>query len=145
MENPAINDRLTQLQNDDEEHLRLDAIDIRPGHIVNGMICDITVLLQYDNLGSLEEWEKFQREKDSILQGYKFLGSRFEETANGLRVLVVEKHWNYITDGKVFMRRVFFDLPSGTLTLDFQSHTDFRDTVLPDFQEMVDSLSLLDP
>jgi hypothetical protein len=43
------------------------------------------------------------------------------------------------------MRRVFFDLPSGTLTLDFQSHTDFKDTVFPDFQEMVDSLSLLDP
>jgi hypothetical protein len=80
LENPAINDRLTQLQNDDAEHLRLDAIDIRPGHIVNGMICDITVLLQHDNdtLQSLEDWEKFQREKDSILEGYQFLGSRFE-------------------------------------------------------------------
>src|SRR5215216_991116 len=145
LENPVINQRLTKLQNEDAEHIRLNAIDTRPGHIVNGMISDITLILQYENSASLEEWEKNERERDSILEGYEFLGSRFDETSNGLRVMIAEISWNYTTEDKVFMRRMFFDLPSGTLTLDFQTNLEFKDTALPDFEPVVNSLTLLNP
>jgi len=145
LENPAINERLTKLQNDDADHLRLNAIDTRPGHIVNGMISDITVVQQFDQLQTLQEWSQMKSNRADLLVGYQRLSNNFEETANGTKVLVIEESWNYTDTDKIFLRRVFFDLPSGILTLDFQTNLEFKDTALPDFEPVVNSLTLLKP
>lgn len=147
--NPEINERLTRIRSSNGDYLRLDAIDTRPGHIVKGLICDISVMLHPETADSdsLEEWARIEKDsvRNSIVEGHKLLSSKFQQVADGTRILVVEESWNYTPEDKVFLRRVFFDLPSAIVTLDFQANIDFKDTVLPEFEQVVNSLTLITP
>ena len=140
---PDIYKRLNQIQTHDTNFFRLDAIDIRPGHVVNGVISDISVIFQENDFRTLEEWSKAERGQVSPYAGYKFLSSKYPETADGTRVLVIEKSWDY-QGGTLYYRGVFFSIPTGALVLDFQTNNDFKDTVLPDFEQVVNSVTLLD-
>jgi len=142
---PAINDRLAKIQSNNTDYFRFDAIDIRPDHVVNEMISDITLILQPDASKSLADWAEIERKRVSPFDGYKFLSSRFQQTADGTKILVIEESWNFSSGGKVYLKRVFFDLPSGIITLDFQTYLDFKDTVLPDFEQVINSLTLFNP
>jgi hypothetical protein len=64
-----------------------------------------------------------------------------------MRILMVDENWDLagVEGEKVFARRVFFELPSGIINVDFQAHANFKDAVLPDFEQTVNSLTLLTP
>ncbi|HEY3473867.1 MAG TPA: hypothetical protein VGK56_04610 [Anaerolineales bacterium] len=144
IENPPISDRLTRIQDVNLDYHRLEAIDIRPGHIQDGIISDINVVFEEGDVRTLEEWEKAERNRKSPWADYKFISSSYRETENGTRVLVIEHSWS-AGEETIYYRGVFFPLSSGTLVLDFYSNFDFRDTVLPDFEQVVNSVTLLDP
>jgi hypothetical protein len=143
-ENPAIGDRLTRIQDVNLDYHRLEAIDIRPGHIQDGIICDINVVFEEGDVRTLEEWEKAERNRKSPWVNYKFLSSGYQQTSDGTRVLVIEQSWS-AGEETLYYRGVFFPLSTGTLVLDFYSNIDFKEEVLPDFDQMVNSVTLLDP
>ena len=142
---PAITDRLTKIRSNNTDFFRLDAIDVRPDHVVNGIISDISVIFEADDFRSLEEWAQAEQKRVSPFEGFKFISSEFQQTADGTRVLVIEQSWNWSPNETVYYRGIFFSLPSGTVVLDFQTNLDFKDTVLPDFEQVVNSLTLLNP
>lgn len=145
LENPEIYKRLNQIQTLDANYLPLDAIDIHPGHVFEGAVVDISIIFQPGDLRTLEEWEKAERNRKIPFSGYKIISTGYRETANGLRTLVFESSWNYDDQKTLYYRGVFFSLPTGTVVLDFQTNSDYKDVVLPDFEQVVDSLTLLAP
>ena len=147
LENPAINEHLTAIQDVNLEYHRLDAIDIRPEHIPNGIISNFNVIFESGDVRSLEKWEQAERNRRPPLVNYKFLRSSYPIIDNnGMRVLVIEKSWDASgKKGTIYYRGVFFSLPTGTLVLDFYTNNDFKDTVLPDFELVINSLSMLNP
>ena len=106
---------------------------------------DISIIFQPGDLRTLEEWEKAERNRKIPFSGYKIISTGYRETANGLRTLVFESSWNYDDQKTLYYRGVFFSLPTGTVVLDFQTNSDYKDVVLPDFEQVVDSLTLLAP
>jgi hypothetical protein len=144
LENPPISDRLTRIQDVDLDYHRLEAIDIRPGHIQDGIISDINVVFEDGDVRTLEEWERAERNRKSPWANYRFLSSGYQQTADGTRVLVIEQSWS-AGEETMYYRGVFFPLSTGTLILDFYSNIDFKDEVLPDLEQVVNSVTLLDP
>jgi hypothetical protein len=61
-----------------------------------------------------------------------------------MNTLVIEERWDSVA-GPTYYRGVFFKISSGLLVLDFYSPIDFKDTALPDFDQVVNSLTLLNP
>jgi len=143
--NPALNQRLTQIQDLDLNVYRLDAFDIREGHIPNGVICDINVIFQPGDTRSLEQWAKVEGNRKSLFKGFKLTSMGYGKTADGTRVLAIEQNWTIDPSNTMFHRSVFFSLPTGTVVLDFYANKSFKDTVLPDFEQVVNSLKLLEP
>ena len=143
--NPEINDRLTKLQSINTDYFRLDAIDIRPDHVVDGLISVMSVNFQPDDFRSLEKWAEAERTKKSPFKDYRFLSSTFQKTADGTRVLVVEENWRGSANATLYHREIFFSLSSGTVLIDIQTNLGFKDTVLPDYEQVVNSLTLLNP
>ena len=141
--NPALNERLTQVQDVNVDNFRLDAFDIREGHIPNGIISDMSIIFQPGDTRSLEQWAKVEGNRKSPFKNYKLISMGYPKTANGTRVLVIEQTWSKDQSNKIFHRAVFFSLPTGTLVLDFYTNDAFKDTVLPDFESVVNSLTLL--
>lgn len=142
--NPALNDRLTQVQDIDLDLYRLGALDIREGHIPNGVITDIDVIFQPGDTRSLEQWAKAEGNRKSPYKNYRLITLGYPKTADGTRVLVIEQTWSIDQSRKLFHRSVFFSVPAGTVVLDFFVNDSFKDTVLPDFEQVVNSLILLD-
>jgi len=146
LENPAINEHLTAIQDVNLDYHRLGAIDIRPEHIPDGIISNLNVIFESDDGRSLEKWEQAERNRRPSLVNYKFLRSSYPIMDNGTRLLVIEKSWDAGgKKGTIYYRGVFFSLPTGTLVLDFYTNNDFKDTVLPDFEQVINSLSILNP
>lgn len=142
--NPALNERLTQVQDADVDNFRLDAFDVRDGHIVNGIISDLSVVFQPGDTRSLEQWAKVEGNQKSPFKNYRLISMGYPKTADGTRVLAIEQTWSKDQSNKIFHKAVFFSLPTGTLVLDFYTNNDFKDTVLPDLDQVVNSLRLLD-
>jgi len=143
--NPALNERLTQIQGLDLNIYRLNALDIREGHIPNGIICDIDVIFQPGDMRTLEQWAKVEGNRKSPFKGFKLTSLGYVKTADGTRVLAIEQTWTIDPSNTMFHRSVFFSLSTGTVVLDFYANKSFKDTVLPDFEQVVNSLTLLNP
>ena len=143
--NPAITARLTQIQDANLDNFRLDAIDIREGHTVNGVLTDINVNFYPGDARSLEQLAEAEGKKKSAFKNYLFLNRGYPKTADGTRTLVIDRTWTQEQTKKMFQRSVFFSLPTGTLVLNLSASKDFKDTVLPDFEQMVNSVTPLNP
>lgn len=143
--NQEINNRLTRIQSADANFFRLDAIDIRDGHIHDGIISDINVIFQEGDVRSLEKWAEAEKNEDQVFADFKLISSSYHQTANGIRVLVMEESWASTKTSTIYYRGVFFSLPTGTVVLDFYSNFEVKDSILPDFEQVVNSLTLLNP
>lgn len=141
--NPALNDRLTQVQDVDLDNFRLDAFDVREGHIPNGVISDINVIFQPGDTRSLEQWAKAEGNRKIIYKQYKLISLGYPKTADGTRVLVIDQTWAVNQSNTLFHRSVFFSVTAGTVVLDLYTNNSFKETVLPDFEAVVNSLTLL--
>ena len=143
-ENQEIIDRLAHIQSSDTNYFRLDAIDIRDGHIQDGILTVINVIFEEDDIRSLEKWAEAERKKKQPFENFKFISSSYPETTNGIGVLVIEESWASGRSNTIYYRGVFFSLPTGTMVLDFYTNDKFKETVLPDFEQVVNSLVLID-
>ena len=143
--NPALNERLTQIQDANLDTFRLDAFDIRDGHIPNGVISDINVLYQAGDTRSLEQWRQAEAKSRKPFKNFRLVNMLYPKTADGTRVLMIEQTWSKNQSTAIYYRRVIFSLRNGTLALDFYTNKDFKDTVLPDFEQVVNSVTLLNP
>ena len=93
-----------------------------------------------------EQWAQAERNKRQPFSGFKFISSSYPKTADGTRVLLIEESWDAERKkGTIYYRGIFFSLPTGTIVLDFYSNLTLKDTVLPDFEQVVNSLTLLNP
>ena len=138
----AIRERLNRIQTFDPAWFRLDAIDVQAGHVINGAPTFMSVIFQQNDPRSLEEVAK--DEKVKLFTNYKSISSGYQQAVNGIKILVVEQSWA-VTTGTTYYKGVFFKIPSGLVVLDFYSPIEFKDTVLPDFEKVVNSLVLLNP
>jgi len=143
--NPALSERLTQIQDENLQTFRLDAFDIRDGHIPNGVISDINVIFQPGDTRTLEQLWKVEGNTKKPFKNFKFVSMEYPKLADGTRILMLDQTWTKDKSNSIYYRRVIFSLNTGTLILDFYSNKDFKDTVLPDFQQIVDSVKLLTP
>jgi hypothetical protein len=143
--NPAISERLTEIQDADLNNFRLDAIDVREGHTVNGVLSDMYVNFYPGDARSLEQVAEAEGKKKSAFKSYLFLNRGYPKTADGTRTLVIDRTWTQNQTQKIFQRSVFFSIPTGVLVLNLYSNKDFKDTVLPDFEQVVNSVIALNP
>lgn len=143
--NPALNERLTQVQDFNLGNFRLDAFDIREGHIPNGIISDMNVIFHSGDTRSLEQWAKAEGNRKSPYKNYRLVSMGYPKTADGTRILAIEQTWSKDQSNKIFHRAVFFNLSTGTVVLDLYTNNSFKDTVLPDFEQVINSLQVLSP
>ena len=145
LQNPDFSDHLTRIQDANLDKFRLDATDIRDGHTPDGILSNFKVMFEPGDLRSLERWEQAERDGHHPFANFKFISASYPQKANGTRVLVIEQSWSAGKIHTVYYRGVFFSLQSGTVILDFYANNEFKDTILPEFEQVVNSLALLNP
>jgi hypothetical protein len=145
LQNPAIQDVLTVIRDADPETFRLSAIDIHPEHIPNGKLTTLNVVFESGDTRSLKEWEQAEKNRYNPYAGYKFIAATYPQTNNGTQVLVIEKSYAAKDGGTVYYRGVFFALPSGGYVLDFYTNFEYKDEMMVEFDQVVNSVTPLNP
>jgi hypothetical protein len=146
LQNPTMLHHLTIIRDHDPKYLRLNAIDVRPGHMPHGILSYINVIFQPEDVRSLENWERAERDRYHPYAGFKFISSSYPQLANGTRVLIIEQSYEAAENkGTIYYRGVFFSLPSGTIVLDLFTDFDFKDTALADVEQVINSLTSVAP
>lgn len=145
MENPSLSEHLTEIQDVNVDNFRLDAIDIREGHTLNGIPTDINVVFYPNDTRSLDQWAQAEGKRKPPFKNYLFLNRGYPKTADGTRVLLIDRTWSRDASNKVLHRSVYISLPTGTLILDLFTNNSLKDTVLLDFEQVVNSVTPLNP
>src|SRR5262245_14678976 len=146
MQAPEFQEMFTSMQNLDPKNLRVVALDTRPEHRPNGTITGISVISLPGEMTSLEKWEKARKNRQNPCVGFKFIASSYQQTVNGIRILVMEESCSAgAGKGTLYYRDVYFSLPSGTMHLNFETNFDYRDAPVLEFEQAVNSLTLLSP
>jgi hypothetical protein len=144
-QNPAFSNIFASIQDNDPKIFRGYAFDVRPGHMPNGIATSIGIVFQVD-MRSLEELEQALRNNNLPCEDLKLISSGYQKTNSGLRALVVEKSCRAGGDaGTVYFRYVLFSLPSGTMSLSFETNFEYKDVMLTDFDQVVNSVTILNP
>ncbi len=140
---PAILDRLARLQTIlDPTWYRLNIIDIQPGHVINSAPVYINVIFQVNDPRSLEKLAQDEKSKSYV--DFKLISSNQQKAVNGMDVLVIEQSWSSTTV-TIYYRGTFLKTSTGLVVFDFYAPIEFKDTVLPDYEKIVNSLVLLNP
>jgi hypothetical protein len=133
------------MQNIDPNVLRVAALEMRSGQLPDRLVTALTVIHLADDRSSLEEWEQERRDRHNPCVGFKFISSSYPQTNNGTRYLLLEESCNAVEGGTILFRDVYFSLPSGTLHVNFETNFDEKDITLPEFDQVVNNLTLINP
>lgn len=144
-QNPAITDFLTKIQTLNSDLVRLVAIDLKAGEIESGSISGISVILQPETIKTIDDWVIANQARSKKIKGYQFLSSQSLETASGIKVVVREEKSSSLTGEIIYSRKMLLSMPAGVLLIDFETDLETKDTNLPDFTQVIDSLTLLTP
>jgi hypothetical protein len=146
LQNPIFHDHLTRIQDVKLDVVRLDAIDIRPGHAYGDILSNFNVIFEAGDTRSLEDWERAERRNKLPYSHSKFISSSYPQVGNGTQVLLIERSWDASGNkGTIYYRGIFFSLPTGTIVLDLYTNFDYRDVALPDFDVIVNGLMPIQP
>ena len=143
--NPEIVDFLSKIQTQDSDFIRLIVLDLRPVEETGGLLTGMSVILQPETIKTMDDWVIANPARANKRIGYLLFSSGYREIPAGIRVLVRDEQWTSTTKGKIFSRMVVFSLPAGILTIGFETDLDSKDTTLPDFEQVIDSVQLLNP
>lgn len=146
MQAPEFQNMFTSMQSLDPKNLRVIALDTRPEHRPNGTITGISIISLPGQMTSLEEWERARKNGTNPCVGFKFIASSYQQTTNGIRILVTEESCSGgAGKGTVYDRDVYFNRATGTIHLNIETDFDTRDVPLLEFEQVVNSLILLNP
>jgi hypothetical protein len=140
--NPTIVDFLSKIQTQDSDQIRMFAVDLRA---TSGSISGIFVVLQPPTIETMDDWVVARISRGNKKPGYILHSSGYQEIPAGVRALVRDEQWNSTSSEKIYSRTIAFSIPAGILTIDFETALDSKDTLLPEFIQVIDSMTLLSP
>lgn len=138
---PMLVEDLTAMQTADVTIYRLYAFDTRPDHLFNNRYSNFGVLYKPGDFQTPEDWLK-DRESLPKRDGYETISTNFRDTPNGIHTLIIERSVAD-EDGKTYVQEIFFNVPSGAVLIGFLTDFEFKDSVLADFEQVVDGIALL--
>jgi hypothetical protein len=146
--NPHLLDAITSIQTLDLDHFRVTAYDMHSEHILYGNLPKINIVFVQDDPRTLKQVERDERRANSPLAQQKFLPSVFQETPDGLQIVVIQYQWKSSHANmsyKSLYKGVLFKVPNGTVAIDLFIPSELQETLQPEFDQILDSLTLFTP
>lgn len=139
---------LMQINTLDPKIYRLFIFDLQEGHLANGFVNNINVVLSPDSM-SLKTDEEIQKTADSLpaaVPGLVVQSSTVSTTASGNQVgVILSEIGSQKEDGSelvLFQKQVFLNVKGGLLVITFTSEQSSQEENLPVFDTMIESIQL---
>lgn len=146
---PEVKTALQNMQSLDPNSFRLFVLDTQEGHFDNSFLSNINLLSAPANGATLDEiFAQSVIDLPEAIPGSLVTDSGISEHVNGLRMGVITSEWDsqlaYGETLRLYQKQVIFVISDRSLIITFTSTADFKDTILADFDTMVDNLTILE-
>lgn len=151
IQNPDIMEGIVAIQNLDLNVFRMTAYDLHPEHVMYRALPRINVVFVERDTRTLKAVmvDEKQAIESSIQKDHAFVSSDFQETSTGLPIMIFQAEWRSSSyDNVEYMthyRGVFFSTPAGLVVIDLFVPREERDILAPECDQIVESITLLDP
>ena len=135
------------IQSLDVNVFRVNAYDTHPEHLFYGTLPKINVVYQQGDTRTLKQAEADEKKmiEHSVRAEDEFLSSDFQTISGGLQVLVFQSQWNAQTFDKTHYTGTFFNVPTGLVIIDFYIPSDHKEALLPEYDQVINSITLFTP
>lgn len=147
--NPAMQRSLSSIEKLNPDELRLFALDTQEGHAEVGFITNINLYWDQKNEMSLENDEGLKAEAAALpksMAGLEVTETKLTTTASGIPIGVITSKTPVTTvDGvklELFQKQVFTKVDTGILVITLSTTEELKQTVLPQFDAMIESFAL---
>ena len=151
--NTNIQQSLLSIQTEDPNTFRLLAIDPQAAHIQNDFVTDMRFVLDDQkniSLSSDADLQAIAKEIPASATVFRFevTSVKIITSASGIQFGVIEAKSSFTNtagvDVAVYQKRVFFNVKTGTQSIIFTTVADLKDTLLPAFDTMLETISLVE-
>ena len=145
---PEVNTALQSMQSLDPNTFRLFVLDTQDGHFDDGFLSNINFLSTPESEASLDEvFAQSVLSLPATISGLVVTDSRITEHPSGGRIGIIVSEWDtQILGGetlRLYQQQVIFVIQNRPLIITFTSTKAFKDTILPEFESILDSLIVL--
>jgi hypothetical protein len=148
-QNAELLRKFASIQTLDPDTYRVTAVDIRPEHILYEHVPTLDVIFAQGDISTLNEVKTAQVENQPPLANYKLLSSHFQKTTKGIEIVIIEFQWESATSVNQhyisYSKRVLFKVPTGTVSIDLHIPLEQKDSLGPEFDQIIGSLTLFNP
>ena len=148
-QNPNLLDAITSIQNLDLNTFRITAYDIHPEHVLYDNIPKINIVFLQGDSRTLKKVDYDERTRTSILKDYKSLPSEFKKTSTDLEILIISHQWQSTATANQpyigYYKGIVFKVPDGTMFIDLFIPLDQKEPLELELDQIVDSVTLLNP
>jgi hypothetical protein len=151
-DNPELESTLTDLKSLDPKVFRGFAFDFRPEHMINGYPANITVTAQSNSLingMSLKNVvDETTQSLPQLFKGIKVLSSKVTTNGSNIPIGIIETNLSIATANgsklRVYEQVVILKISEVVVSITLAVPTSRQKDLLPDFEEVIDSIKLLE-
>ena len=149
--NTNIQQSLLSIQTEDPNTFRLLAIDTKAAHIQNDFVTDMRFVLDEKKAISLSSDADLKAFADKVSASatvfrFEVTSVKIVTTASGTKLGVIEAKSSFENAAganvAIYQKQVFFNTKSGTQSIIFTTVTDLKQTTLPAFDTMLETIDL---
>jgi hypothetical protein len=149
--NTNIQQSLLSIQTEDPNVFRLLAIDTKAAHIQNDFVTDMRFVLDEKktiSLNSDADLKAIAEKTPTSAAVFRFevTSVKIVTTANGTKLGVIEAKSSFENASganvAIYQKQVFFNVKAGTQSIIFTTVTDLKQTTLPVFDTMLETIDL---
>jgi hypothetical protein len=150
--NTHVQQSLLSVQNEDPNIFRLLAIDTQAAHIQNEFVTDMRFVLDEEmdiSLNSDEDLQAIAQEISASATVFRFevTSVKIFTSASGIDFGVIEARSSFTNavgiDAVIYQKQVFFNVPVGTQSITLTTVADLKDTLLPAFDAMLETVEIV--
>ncbi|MBT3338028.1 MAG: hypothetical protein HN855_08600 [Anaerolineae bacterium] len=147
--NPEVQQALQNMQSLDPNTFRLFVLDTQEGHFDDGFLTNINFLLGQENEAPLEEvFAQTVLDLPNVIPGLVVTDSYMDIIASEQSVGIVISEWDALLKTgeaiRLYQKQAIFIVKDRGLVITFTSSVDFKDTVIDDFDTLVNGFMMLD-
>jgi hypothetical protein len=149
--NTNIQQSLLSVQTEDPNAFRLLAIDTKAAHIQNDFVTDMRFVLDEKKTISLSSDADLKAIAEKVPASatvfrFEVTSVKIATTANGTKLGVIEAKSSFENASganvAIYQKQVFFNVKTGTQSIIFTPVTDLKQTTLPAFDTMLETIYL---
>lgn len=145
---PEVNGALQSMQSLDPNRFRLFMLDVQDGHFDTGFLSNISIISMPESEALLDEvFAQAVLELPNTIVGLVVTDSRIDKNAAEERMGIVTAEWDAQLASSetvhLYQKQAIFVIKKRALLVTFTSTVDFKDTLLPEMNALIDSLTPL--